>query len=384
MYKKFISILSAWSAVALLMLGLSPVAHGATATIYENPVGGTNRGPFGITVGPDGNIWFANSTGTSIGVMNSTGTVLNTYSTGLTAGGLPTAITYASNDGNFWVTVQNTNKIAKVTPTGTITEYPTGGTNCRPVGIIEASDNQIWFTCFTDETINSLDPATGTVTVEETLNAGSSPNDIIEGPDGKIWFTEFNGDEIGRLTLDGVTLNEFAITPGSAPNFLTEGPDGNIWFTNFDANSVQAMNTSGTTVATFPTGTPASRPFGITASADGYIWYTMYDGNIITRMTTAGVMNKFQAPTGNAKPSLILEGPGNNIFFSELNNNSIGKLVVSTIDAGAGGGTTPSAPNTSSLVNKTNAVPIAAGVLALLATLAVAGFWVKSEFKNKK
>ena len=117
MYKKFISLLSAWSAIAILMLGLSPVAHGATATIYENSVGGTNKGPFGITLGADGNIWYANSNANSIGVMNSTGTVLNTYTTGLTAGGLPTAITYAQNNGNFWATIQNTNKIAKITPT---------------------------------------------------------------------------------------------------------------------------------------------------------------------------------------------------------------------------------------------------------------------------
>ena len=382
MYKKFISILSAWSAVALLMLGLSPVAHGATATIYENPVGptGSNRGPFGIAVGPDGNIWYANSTGNSIGVMSSVGTLLNTFTAGLTAGGLPTGITYAANDGNFWVTVQNTDKIAEVTTTGTITEHDlTDG--CRPVGVIEASDNNIWFTCFSTNTINKLDPATNTITA---YNVTGSPNDIIEGPDNNIWFTAFNGDYIGRVTLAGAVLSPFNVTTNRAPNFLTVGPDSNIWFTNFDDNSIQAMNTSGTTVAYFPTGTPTSRPFGITTSADGYIWYTMYDGNIITRMTTAGVMDKFQVPTGNSKPSLIVEGPGNNIFFSELNNNAIGKLVVSSINTSGGGGTTPSAPNTSSLVNKTNAVPIAAGVLALLAALAVAGFWIKSEFKNKK
>ena len=183
---------------------------------------------------------------------------------------------------------------------------------------------------------------------------------------------------------DGVTLDNFAITPGSAPNFLTEGPDGNIWFTNFDGNSVQAMNTSGATVALFATGTPSSRPFGITSSG-GYIWYTMYDGNIVARMTTAGVMDKFQVTTGNAKPSLIIQGPGSNIFFSEVNNNAIGKLVVSTINpSGGGGGTTPSAPNTSALASKTNTAPIALGVLALLATVAVVGFWAKTELKKKK
>jgi hypothetical protein len=83
-------------------------------------------------------------------------------------------------------------------------------------------------------------------------------------------------------------------------------------------------------------------------------------------------------------PLAVISGPGGNIYFTENGNNAIGNLIVSSINTSGGGGTTPAAPNTSAVTSKTSATPIAVGILALIATLAVAGFWAKTELKKKK
>src|SRR6266700_3918680 len=72
----------------------------STVTFTEFNVSTSGSGPEGIAKGPDGNLWFTESTG---------------------------------------------NKIGKITPTGTITEYPIPTTNSGPLGITSGLDGNLWF-----------------------------------------------------------------------------------------------------------------------------------------------------------------------------------------------------------------------------------------------
>jgi virginiamycin B lyase len=71
----------------------------------------------------------------------------------------------------------------------------------------------------------------GTITEFLVPTADSNPWLITAGPDGNLWFTESYINHIGRITPQG-TITEFAIPhPGSVPDGITAGPDGNLWFT---------------------------------------------------------------------------------------------------------------------------------------------------------
>ena len=64
----------------------------------------------------------------------------------------------------------------------------------------------------------------GTVT-EFPVTAGSQPRGIVAGPDGNLWFAEPFGDRIGRITPAGkVTEYSTGITRGSEPTYLAVGP----------------------------------------------------------------------------------------------------------------------------------------------------------------
>src|SRR5438270_281937 len=54
----------------------------------------------------------------------------------------------AGPDGNLWFTEYIGNRIGRITPTGTVTEFPIPTTNSQPVGITGGPDGNVWFTEF--------------------------------------------------------------------------------------------------------------------------------------------------------------------------------------------------------------------------------------------
>ena len=59
---------------------------------------------------------------------------------------------------------------------------------------------------------------------------GSSPSGIAAGPDGNLWFTE-PAAQIGRITPAGAITEYPAAHSLQRPRGIAAGPDGNMWFT---------------------------------------------------------------------------------------------------------------------------------------------------------
>src|SRR5207245_839997 len=156
-------------AAIVLVLGLPAVApapawaEGVTEFSQGITAGG---GPTGITVGPDGNLWFTEHTGDHIGRITPDDVVTE----------FGAAITAGSPDGNLWFTEYAANRVARITPQGVVTEASVG------------------------------------------ITPGSGPWWIAAGPDGNLWFTEHAGGRIGRMD-PFYTAIEFSagISPGSRP-----------------------------------------------------------------------------------------------------------------------------------------------------------------------
>jgi streptogramin lyase len=94
--------------VGLLSLSTAP-AWAAAGTITEFP---TNGASFGITAGPDGNLWFTEFNMGAIGRITPSGS-FSTFHIPTAKSG-PAGIT-AGPDGNVWFTESSTSKIGRVT-----------------------------------------------------------------------------------------------------------------------------------------------------------------------------------------------------------------------------------------------------------------------------
>jgi streptogramin lyase len=151
-----------------------------------------------------------------------------------TAASHPEAIT-AGPDGNLWFTEFFGNKIGRITPGGTITEFPLAASS-GPSGIIAGPDGNLWFTEYSGGKIGRITPG-GTITEFPLPDAAGGPRGITAGPDGNLWFTEDGGNQIGRITPNG-TITEFPLPPVVHPYGIAAGPDGNLWFTEFDGEKI--------------------------------------------------------------------------------------------------------------------------------------------------
>jgi streptogramin lyase len=293
---------------------------GATGNISEFPVPTANGQPFGITAGPDGNLWFAEYLGNKIGRITPQGAITeftiptaNSQSNGITAG----------PDGNVWFVEGAANKIGRITPNGTITEFTIPTANSGPRDITAGPDQNLWFTENYARQIGRITPS-GAIT-EYVIPSSSQPNLITVGPDGNLWFTESFSSLIGRSTTGGV-ITEFSAPTSTGFAGITTGPDGNLWLAGQNDNDVVRRNADGT-YTLFPVTPANSAPFGITAGPDGNLWFTQNGANQVSRISTSGQQVAFPIPTGNSGPNIIVRGPDGNLWFAEYPGNQIGRLT---------------------------------------------------------
>jgi len=224
-------------------------------------------------------------------------------------------------DGNLWFTELVANNIGRITPTGVITEFtiPTGGS--RPYGITRGPDGNVWFTEFNANQIGRITP-TGVITEFPIPTGGSAPLEITAGPDGNLWFTESATNKIGRITPAGLITGEFPSS--NNPNAITTGPDGNLWFAEGNGNSIGRVTPAGM-VTEFSASHLPLGVNGITAGPDGSLWFAEYGQQKIGRITTAGVITEFTSPTSD--PVEITTGLDGNLWFTE----QLGRIVKVSI-----------------------------------------------------
>src|SRR5437588_620495 len=111
-------------------------------------------------------------------------------------------------DGNMWAV--SWGDIARITPGGQVTKFairpvPYQG---APAGTTAGPDGNLWFTEVTGDKVGRITP-TGQITEFAAPAAGA----ITTGPDGAIWFTAGNSG-VGKITTSG-SVTTFA-TPGGA------------------------------------------------------------------------------------------------------------------------------------------------------------------------
>ena len=316
--------------MGLSLLGLcTGAARAQVVTEYSTGITAGAQ-PYGITAGPEGNIWFAERNGNRIGRITPLG-VVTEFSAGITGGAQPITITLGP-DGNLWFTENPGNRIGRITPAGVVTEYSDGITPGSALQTITSGpDGNLWFTEPIGDRIGRITPAGVVTEFSAGITPGAFPYGIAAGSDGNLWFTEFNGNRIGRITPDGV-ITEFStgITANSSPTFITSGPDGHLWFTEaLSGNRIGRITTAGV-VTEFSAGiTAGANPTAIAAGPDGNLWFTESGANQIARITTAGVVTEFGGLTDGSNPLFgITPGPDGAMWFTEFSGNRIGRITT--------------------------------------------------------
>ena len=324
-------IAAVFSAGALVLLSGSAGARAVRpGTVTEIPLGASTQiYLFGLTSGPDGDLWFADQGcmglgHCAIGRLTPQGRIttfarglnggqpplhhrhrrrrrpvvhrqrpaarhradhaqghITEFSRGLRRGSQPFELT-AGPEGDVWFTDQGRHPaIGRITPGGTITEFSRGlARGSVPFGIATGTDDQVWFT---DRGCSGAGHcAVGRVTasgqiaeLRHGLRPGAQPLGIAAGAGGEMWFADSAG-AIGQVSPAGqITERAHGLRAGSSPVAVAAGPDGDMWFTDEGQTPAVGRITAGGVLREFSAGVPAgSEPAAIAPAADGKLWFT--------------------------------------------------------------------------------------------------------------
>src|ERR1035437_3148795 len=207
--------------------GTSKVGRITTAgTITEFVLPDTSR-PIGIVAGPDGAMWFTESAWfsplSSIGradpaTFPAVGSVTH-FTTGLTALADPFGICVGP-DNNLWFAERNINAIGRITTGGVVTEFPIGAPSATPLGIVAGPDGNLWFADRgTNSSIGVMSTSGSIVKRINTPTAGGNPTGVTVGPDGRMWFVGFDGNKVGVMATSATLPTDITeyTTPTAMP-----------------------------------------------------------------------------------------------------------------------------------------------------------------------
>ncbi len=198
-------------------------------TVHDIPSGDYIQNG-GLTLGPDGNVWFTEQA--HIGKITTGGKITEyTYPSGATSNSYGDVA--VGPDGNVWFTEYNNTIVGKIVPaTGKITEYnlTTQGVACNPEAIVAGPDGNMYFTCNGYNDLGQITTAGVAQKFYDAYGMTYIAQGLIKGPDGNPWFADANGAFIGEFNPanDSFTTYVPPYTSGTVYN-LVLGPDGNLW-----------------------------------------------------------------------------------------------------------------------------------------------------------
>ena len=188
-------------------------------------------------------------------------------------------------DGNIWVTLDQTNDIAKITPQGQVTEYDPANVS-SPVGIARGPGKTLWVTQSGGVAI--FDPADPDSAEDFTINDISDARAIVKGPDGNMWTV--SGGNVIRINADDPTdSTSFPVLV--AGRDIDAGKDGKLWVADFGSQVVR-VKTDGTAKA-YDTGAGSGLQ-AIAAGPKGQVAYSDPTSNPqrVGRVTDGKVKSK--------------------------------------------------------------------------------------------
>ncbi len=317
---------------------------GTVLATYAIPTVGANASA--LTLGPDGNIWFVEQDADKIGEITPTGAITE-YAIPNTAGSSPLSNNSVDGadgtpaqptsivtgpDGALWFTESSADAIGRLDPaTGAITQIPTPG--LQPNSITLGPDNAIWFTDnSTSNTIDRLN-SDGTIAKFPLPSDFSFPTGLTTGPDGALWFAEAGNNAIGRITTAGVVTELPILGNLSSPERIAFDSAGNIWVTGSGGGLARVTPQGLTTLVSLQ---PASDidTQGITVGPGGSIWFTDTTNNTIGMVdpTTVTSIPSDNPLSGDPSPASTTTGDGSLDFNGQVDTFFAGNPSTAATD----------------------------------------------------
>lgn len=335
MKKVFLSYLSVLMSLSLILFQFPVAKADNLGSITQYSVG-NNSGLYGITEGPDGNLWFTVSSTNKIVKMTKAG-VLTEYT-------LPSTLTRPEritrgHDGNLWFNASYAKgsrlAFGKISTAGVITGYDLNTNyNGQVTNIISGPDGYIYIGLSNGSSNNSyIQKITTSGGLVASYNVGAWVNELT--PDYKnnlIWYaarglttigTNSGAQIIGKIGIDGGSTQYTAPSGTSELWSITIGPDGKPWFAgnNGKVGSIDILGN----FSQFYTVPGSVGINSIRTGLDGNLWTALTGSYQVAKLTPSGTASVYNL-YGGGKPRVITPGTDGNMWVTQYDNNKIAKI----------------------------------------------------------
>jgi len=315
------------SSVALVLpvtntpVGASVTINGTQITEYTG-----FDAPYGITKGPDGNIWFVDQGSSTVYAINpASGSLVYQYP--ISEDDLFDITT--GSDAALWVTDQTNGGVDRVTTGGVIAQY-TPNAGLHPQGIVSAPDGTMWFADNTSGGLWNLTVGGGFT--QAPFEPDGTPAEVAYDTNASynVWFAETN--YLGAYDSTSQAVSQSVVPDGDNAQYVAVGSDGNVWVTAYGGTTpfVGFVNPSGSppfSVTTIALAAGAT-PLGITAGVDNAMWFVDPGTNAIGEVSlSTHTVTTFPIPTSSSGAREIVTGPDGSLWFTEYNTGKIGHVI---------------------------------------------------------
>ena len=310
-----------------------------TAPVREFPMLGPGRVPTVLAFDQRGNLWFAAGGGgyaslsdvplnNKIGRLSPDGTITEFDTPTLESA--PTSLKVAP-DGTVWFTLRAVSKIGRLDPdTGAIREFDLPTPNAGPTGLAVDKNGVVWFTEKLASKVGRFEPATGRFEEFLTPHVNSEPSTVVLDHEGRIWFDERGADNLVRMDPASGEFTQFPIpTKGSRVIGLVADPRGYIWFLELAGQKVGRLHVATGQIIEFAIPTPFASPFKAVLDNHGRLWFTQAYGNKIAVLQDERFF-EYALPQPESMPGGIEVGPDGGLWFTEQAGNRLAHLPLAT------------------------------------------------------
>jgi streptogramin lyase/PKD repeat protein len=302
--------------------------------------------PNQIVDGPDGDLWFNESTANGdgnvgvIGRITTQGQVTEIRLPTPSGGRVPTlsAMT-AGSDGNLWAIDSTNNTIDRIGEGGQVATFPIPSSQAsgNTGSIVSGADGNLWFTTgFSSGLVGwttiplsdnaSLPGAIDRITPEGVLTqfplpvGGGVASSLAVGPDG-IWFTDPFAGRVGKIDYRGHAVEYSGPVPyyDIGPSPLAVGPDGNAYYFAQSASSSFIVQVAPGGAMT-PIAIPGSIGSNLLSGSDGIYFIDQSSNNesfSLDRLNPDRTLSTITTNSALSTYSGIALGPDGNLWFGQ-------------------------------------------------------------------
>lgn len=339
---------AALAIVSILLFHFSPVRQsireqggtGPSATPYvrEIIIPIPDPGPTGITVGPDGKVWFVASNPALLVAFDPSSNTFEWYQ-------MPVRVKPQSSwgmafddKGRLWMTASEDGVVLSFdTSRRTFQKVGLPNPLSFPVGLRVDGNGYVWVAMLNGDGLARIDPSDGSVRIYDLKTPGSGPVDLWIDQRSYVWTTLSLVNRIAYLDPVTGTVQEVPIeAPVISPvGIYVERSSERVWFTEHGGSAVSLLDLRTGKVTRIPTlGAVASNvtlPYWIRPDQDGRLWINLHVGNRIAVLDPrTWTLIEYHLPKGRILEIVNAVGiaiaPDGSVWFTEWSDGRIGIL----------------------------------------------------------